>query len=257
MTFPFRPACRGNNAAVKSMHMQTLHATPHSAILMPARLLRRTAMTFQDLLPHLVHVGAILYIFCFLFRDQFYLRLFAILGDLITTFYFVSLSPRPGWSIFYGLVNVAINLVMMVIILRDRTQTKMDDRDMQLYQSFPGMTPGDFRRLKAQGKWSVAEADEVLSTEAESLNKLHFILSGQIEIKKGKRTIPIEGRHFIGEVAYLQKAPASATVTAKPGCTYITWEHENLRSLSGKHDGLKQALGNLLSADLADKIAKA
>ncbi len=60
---------------------------------------------------------------------------------------------------------------------------------------------------------------------------------------------------FIGEVAYLKKTPASATVVAKAGSHYISWSHDELRKIVTRHDTLRQSLGNLLSADLALKVA--
>jgi hypothetical protein len=207
--------------------------------------------------PYLIHAGALVYLCCFLFRDQLYLRFFAIVGDALYTAFYYGTIEEPFWACIYSLLNMLVNMVMMYIILNDRRQSALDDRDMQLFQSFTGMTPGDFRRLRTLGTWSVAGQNTRMTTEAEPLDRLYYILSGEVEITKGDRKIPIEGKHFIGEIAFLNKVPASASVVAKPGCTYISWTHADLAKATEKHDGLKASLGTLLSTDLALKVARA
>jgi hypothetical protein len=214
-------------------------------------------MPFEQYLPYLIHVGALVYVCCFLFRDQLYLRFFAIIGDLIYTLFYYGTVKDPFFAVIYSLMNMMVNIVMMYLIINDRREGALDDKAMQLYQSFAGMMPGDFRRLLKIGTWHTAEANAVLTTENQSVDRLYFITSGDVEIKKGERVIPISGKHFIGEIAYVQKTAASATVIAKPGCTYISWSHDDLKKVSEKSEGLKLSLGSLLSADLAQKVARA
>ncbi len=214
-------------------------------------------MQLENVYPYLIHIGALVYVCCFLFRDQLYLRFFAVIGDIIYTLFYYGTVKDPFWACIYSVLNMGVNIVMMYLIVNDRREGTLDDRDMQLYQSFAGMTPGDFRRLKALGKWQTAETDTLLTTEAVKPDQLHYIVSGEVNINKSGRVIPIAGKHFIGEIAYLQNVPASATVTAKPGCTYISWNHNDLAKVTTKHDGLKVSLGALLGADLAMKVARA
>jgi Cyclic nucleotide-binding domain len=214
-------------------------------------------MPLENIYPYLIHIGALVYVCCFLFRDQLYLRFFAVIGDIIYTLFYYGTVQDPFWAVIYSIMNMCVNIVMMYLIVRDRSEGTLNDRDMQLYQSFAGMAPGDFRRLKALGKWNTATADTVLTTEAERPERLYYIVSGDVDITKSGRKIPVEGKLFIGEIAYLQKIPASATVIAKPGCTYVSWTHDDLAKVTTKHEGLKQSLGNLLSTDLAMKVARA
>jgi hypothetical protein len=207
--------------------------------------------------PYLIHIGALVYVCCFLFRDQLYLRFFAVIGDIIYTLFYYGTVQDPFWACIYSVMNMMVNVVMMWLIVNDRREGVLNDRDLQLYQSFTGMSPGDFRRLKALGKWTTASEATPLTSEGQPVSELHYILDGQVDISKAGRNIPIAGKHFIGEIAYLQKVPASATVTAKPGCTYISWTHEDLSKVTSKYDGLKQSFGSLLSADLASKVARA
>ncbi len=213
--------------------------------------------TWEFLLQNLIHIGAILYLICFLFRDQLMLRIFAVLGDLAyTAFYFVA-ADQPLWNaIIYSTLNVLINAIMIAMILHDRRAMALGDNDLKLYQAFTGMTPGDFRRLSKIGRWHRSTEPQVLAEEGKPLNRLFYVLEGEIEVRKGERIIPVDSGLFIGEIAFLRRVPASATVVVKPGSHYITWSHEDLDKTVSRHDGLRQSLNFLLSSDLAIKVAK-
>jgi Cyclic nucleotide-binding domain len=211
---------------------------------------------FAWLVPFLIHIGAICYLVCFLFRDQLWLRVFAVLGDLIYTAFYFTAADQPLWSaIIYSTLNVFINLVMIGFIFNDRRMTNLADNDLRLYQNFQGMTPGDFRRLCKIGTWQKAESDQILTTEGASVQQLYYVVEGELEVKKGERNIPVKAGIFIGEVAYLKNTPASATVVAKSGAQFMTWQHDDLKKIVTRHESLKQSLGHLLSTDLALKVA--
>lgn len=212
--------------------------------------------SFEWLVPWLIHIGAVCYLVCFLFRDQLWLRIFAVVGDFIYTAFYFTVAEVPLWSaIIYSTLNMIINLVMIGYILNDRRMTSLADNDLRLYQKFQGMTPGDFRRLCKIGTWQKADGDQILTTEGSALHQLFYVVEGEVEVKKGDRVIPINSGVFIGEVAYLKNTPASATVVAKAGAHYISWSHNDLKTIVTRHESLRQSFGNLLSADLALKVA--
>jgi hypothetical protein len=214
------------------------------------------SQAFEWLVPYLIHLGALCYLVCFLFRDQLWLRVFAVVGDVIYTAFYFTAADVPLWSaIIYSALNVVINFVMIALILNDRRMTALADNDLRLYQQFKGMTPGDFRRLCKIGTWQKADDDHVLTTEGSTLQQLYYVVEGEVEVKKGDRKIPVKSGIFIGEVAYLKNTPASATVVAKAGAHYISWSHDELKKIVSRHESLKQSLGNLMSADLALKVA--
>jgi CRP-like cAMP-binding protein len=81
-------------------------------------------------------------------------------------------------------------------------------------------------------------------------------LDGALEITKSGRAIDVSPGIFIGEIAYLRNTPASATVLAKAGTTYISWPFSILQKMTLQQDSLRQSLTNLLSSDLAAKVAR-
>ena len=213
--------------------------------------------TVQTILPYLIHVGAMFYLTCFLFRDQVLLRTFAILGDFCYTAFYFSLPGEILWSaVFYSFLNMVINVYMISLVLNDRRHIALKDDDMRLYQGFAGMSPGDFRRLSKLGTWHRSETQAILAEEGKPLDQLYYVLEGTVEVTKAGRNIPVSPGMFVGEVAYLKNSPASATVMVKPGSLYMAWTHDALRKAIDKHDGLRQSLSFVLSSDLAAKVAR-
>jgi hypothetical protein len=214
-------------------------------------------ITMQDVLQNLVHLGAIFYLVCFLFRDQILLRSFAIAGDFAYVAYYYNVADQPLWgAIFWNVPNVLINLAMIALILRDNRTTSFTDNELKLYRSLNMLSPSDFRKIVRLGKWGKANADTLLAAEGQPLGLLHYVLEGDVEIDKGGRKINAEPGMFIGEIAFLKQRPASATVKIRPGSVYISWLHTDLMRAQIKYDSLKNAIGSMLNSDMAEKVAR-
>jgi Cyclic nucleotide-binding domain len=215
-------------------------------------------MTLVDnIAPHLIHVGAVLYLICFLFRDQILLRSFAIAGDFAYTAYYFTAASHPLWeAIAWIIPNMTINVVMIFLILRDRRMTTLSDDEMSLFQNLRGLNPGQFRRLMKLGSWESTDAPKILTEEGKPLDRLYYVLRGDVEINKGERKIKMDPSVFIGELAYLRKKPATATVSVAPGATVMSWSHADLERATAKDVSLNTALGILLSNDMAEKVAR-
>jgi len=89
------------------------------------------------------------------------------------------------------------------------------------------------------------------------VDKLYYVLNGGVTIGKQGRLIECEPKLFIGEIAFLRDKAASATVTTAANALYVSWDQAELRALLKKNEDLKNAISALLSADMADKVARA
>lgn len=213
---------------------------------------------FDAMAQHLIHVGAVLYLICFLFRDQIALRTFAIAGDFAYMAYYFTASSSPLWeAIFWIIPNMGINVVMIFLILRDRRMTVLSDDEMMLYQNLRGLNPGQFRRLIKLGKWRTLQEPLTLTQEGNALDQLHYVLKGDVEVDKSGRKIKVDPAVFIGELAYLRGKPATATVIAGKDAVVVSWSHDDLKKAITKDNELSQSLAALLNADLAEKVARA
>ena len=211
----------------------------------------------QDILSNLVHVGALFYLVCFLFRNQILLRSFAIAGDLAYAAYYFNVADQPLWgAILWNIPTILINVVMIALILRDKRTSNFTDNELKLYRSLKSLAPAEFRRIVKIGKWGRTSGETVLAVEGKPLDHLHYVLEGQIEVEKSGRSIPVTPGMFVGEVAFLKQWPASATVRIGPGTLYMSWPHAALTKAQLKHDGLNNAIGAMLNADMAEKVAR-
>ncbi len=210
----------------------------------------------QFLTENLVHVASLFTLVCYLFRNQIRLRAFAATGDaLLSLYYYLNFNP-PLWNpMVWTLVNVVINSTMILLILRDGRASEMSDDELHLFRQLPSLSPGQFRKLLKIGKWHKNCPATVLTKEGEQLDHLHYVLQGPLQITKASRIINIEPRLFIGELAFLRKRPATATVSAGEGAHYISWTHADLQKLLDKDIDLNSALRQILGLDMAEKMA--
>ena len=205
---------------------------------------------------NLVHVAAVFTLVSFLFRNQIKLRIFAALGDTLATIYYFTAFDVPLWnSMMWTTMNVIINTTMIALIIRDGRVFEMTDDEMNLFRQLPSLSPGQFRKLLKIGSWHKQESTTVLTTEGEAVNHLHYVLQGPLQLSKAGRLSTIEPRLFIGELAYLRKRPATATVSAGEGAHYISWPHDDLKKLLDKDLDLNNALQQILGRDMAEKMA--
>jgi Cyclic nucleotide-binding domain len=205
---------------------------------------------------NLVHVAAIFTLVCFLFRDQIKLRLFASLGDALLSAYYYLAFAEPLWNpLYWSVANVVINLFMIGILLREHRMSLLSDNELRLFRCLETLTPGQFRKLLKLATWHEDAEPVQLTAEGEVPERLFFVLDGKVKIGKQERVLEREPKLFIGEIAFLRDKAATATVSTLANSLYVSWEQAQLRNLLKKNEDLKNAMGALLSADMADKVA--
>ncbi len=205
---------------------------------------------------NLVHLAALFTLVSFFFRDQVKLRIFAAVGDGLISIYYLLAFATPLWNpMVWSLLNVVINLIMLTLILRDGRQGGMSDLELSLFRSLDSLSPGQFRSLMKIGEWHKADTSTVLTTEGQTLNQLHYVLSGKTIVHKAKRNLIVGPKIFIGELAMLRKRPATATVTISDNADYVSWDHAALETLFQRNEDLRTAMTLLMGRDVAEKMA--
>jgi len=206
---------------------------------------------------NLVHVAAIFTLVCYLFRDQIKLRAFAVLGDGLLSVYYYLAFAEPLWNpLYWSLANVLINTGMIVMLLRDKRMSLLSDNEMRLFRGLETLSPGQFRKLLKLATWHEMENVQQLTSEGEMLDSLYYVLDGKVQIGKQGRVIEAGPMLFIGEIAFLRDKAATATVQTSDASLYVSWSQSELRALFRRDNDLKNAIGALLSADMADKVAR-
>jgi hypothetical protein len=205
---------------------------------------------------NIVHIGAILYLAGFLFRNQIILRTLIIAGDIVYILYFYFAPEVPLWGgIFWSTMFMLVNAAMVTAILSDRMHFRLSRTEKRLFELLKEMTPGQFRKLLAASREQIAVSHLAITIEDKPLDELYFVLERNIEIEKKGTSAVIPSDTFIGEIAFLLSQPASATVTIEPGTPYFVWNAKDLKQLMQSKPDLGTALNLALNRKMAQKIA--
>jgi Cyclic nucleotide-binding domain len=219
---------------------------------------RNHAMTFAGLVPYLANLAAALMLIGFTFRNQMWLRSFAILGNLTFIAYYFLVADVPLWTaILSASAIIAVNLWMIWKILKDNRVFQLNAEEMMLFARLPGLTPGQFRQLLAIAEWQNSGTPLALTEEGQKPSALHYVLEGRVSINKSGKSFQVGPHAFIGELAFLRGTAATATARAESGALVVSWPQFALRQLMSSNDGVRKAIDSLLTLDMAEKIARA
>jgi len=147
------------------------------------------------------------------------------------------------------------NLWMIVVVVLERTTFSMPSDMAGMYRHFDMLSPGEFRRIYKAGRLRVAGSERVLTTEGARPDGLYFLLDGEARMTKGDETRPLPSGIFVGELAFLTKGHATATVTLAEGTQYFSWQTAALERLLHKRHGLNKALQAQFNRDLVRKVS--
>lgn len=204
-----------------------------------------------------MHAAAFLSVTAVIFKDQLNLRVALLVSILLSTAYHLFKIPEPAWQeVFWNVVTFIIGLGMAVRVLLDRTHFGLSDIEEQLFAAFAALSPGEFRRLVRAGRWRRAEGGAILTREGEPLDRLFYVLEGEVRVRKGEREFVTPAQTFIGEIAFLHDTPASATVTAAAGALYYEWPVGVLHRHLGRRGDLEASILRVIGLDMAMKVAR-
>jgi len=202
-----------------------------------------------------VHLALLFYVIGFLTRDELMLRVQVLAGTLFYILYYYFISDAPLWeAILASLAIGAANIYSSIIIIRERSTFGMSREDIALYEKFHTLKPGHFRRIMKKAQRIHMDRDTVLLEMDQSVRKLFFIQSGDIELSRGGKISSGSTGHFFGELSFLKGTPASATVTAKAGAEVIIWDQDTLQKIMTKSPVISNAIIALFNEDLATKL---
>jgi len=163
----------------------------------------------------------------------------------------------PLWSaLLWNSSFVVINLIMIGVIYSDRASFVMSEREKKLYQVFNTLSPGEFKKLLKIADWFDGSSEEQITTEGEVPARLYFIIDGEALIARDDKKFFVGPSVFIGELAYLIKKPATATVKLADKVVGISWKTSSLIKLLASNPQMKIAFDGLLNQDLAAKLAR-
>jgi CRP-like cAMP-binding protein len=155
-----------------------------------------------------------------------------------------------------GAVFVGINVVQLVIMVRNRMRVRLSSEERNLHRHrFNKLDRVDFDRLVRAGQWRDVPAGTVLAREGEAVESVYLLLGGAARVESGGRAIAlVQPGSFIGEMNFLSGEPAAATVTALATCRVFTVPQDRLHDLLGRHEAIRAVLQELFGYDLVQKL---
>jgi cyclic nucleotide-binding protein len=203
-----------------------------------------------------VQIALLFYVLGLLTRNELRLRVLLLIGSGFYIIYYYNASDAPLWDAIWTSSAIALsNMLMIAIILRERSTWGMSAEMLTLYQSFPTLNPGQFRRIMSHGDWIVAAEDTEICTQGVKPTHLYLLSSGTIKLGRDGKTVTIGAGNFLGEISFLIDGPATATVIVPAGARYVQWERTRLTALMEKSPRLSNALSALFNKDIARKLA--
>lgn len=214
-------------------------------------------MTWTNFIPYLANLAAVLMLIGFTFRNPLKLRSFAILGNLTFIAYYFLVSDVPLWTaIISAAAIIAVNIYMMWKIMNDHRMFRLSAEEMMLFARLPGLTPGQYKQVLAIAEWHTPKVSMQLTKLAEMPKALYYVLEGKVEVNRDGKRFSVGPHAFIGELAFLRAKPATATTFANVDALIVSWEQEALHALMKSNDGVRKAFDNMLSIDMAEKMAR-
>jgi hypothetical protein len=192
----------------------------------------------------------------YLARDELWLRLlmFAASANYIAYYFTVAEGPLRDAILTSGAL-AAVNLVMICIVVLERSTFAMSPQMASIFRSFDMLTPGQFRRIMRHGTVRTADGVVRLTTEGMRVDRLCYVTAGRVFLTKEGRRTELPARIFVGEIAYATGNVASATVELEPGAVWVEWDQDRLRRLTRRFPALGVALVAQFNADLLGKVA--
>ena len=203
------------------------------------------------------HLANILYVVSYLVTDILWLRALAVLGGLSSLTWTLT-TPTPsatfiGWTLVYN----TINIVQIARLWRERRPVRLTAEEQVLYAAaFRTLTPREFQRLLAAGRWQEAPAKEVLIAEGARPGRILVLAAGRAAVKvHGHEIATLRAGQFAGEMSFLTGAQTTAAVEVVERARFVSWATADLERFLTRHPELRAALQLVLGRDLAAKLA--
>ena len=203
------------------------------------------------------HLAFGLIAFSFLVKDIFWLRILSILASLFSVFYNYTIPTEPMWlAINWNFIFVGDNLYHIGIILYEKREVKMDEKDEELYQTlFKEMSPVEYLKISRAAKWETLKPGKRIITQGMPVPDLYLIYNGTVDITIDNEHIAqLKDGEFVGEMSFLTEKVATATCKVKYEAQCLVWKQREFKELLKRNPSLYFTIQSVLSAQVSDKL---
>ena len=217
-------------------------------------------LTADDLFsagPLVGHLSYMLLVLSMMMRSMTWLRIIAVSAGLTSAAYGFFWLRDPV-TVFWEVVFVATNLVQLSIIAYENRKRAFTEEEQIIVDAMvPGVDMRYVRRLLKCGTFKEAAAETVLTTQGKMVDELVLITRGTVQVEKDGRIVGACGEgDFIGEISFLSREPATATVLVTNPVHYMAFEADALRAFLDKHPELGRAVEASFNRNLMAKLVR-
>ena len=205
------------------------------------------------------HLAFGLIAFSFLVKDIFWLRIVSIAASLFSVLYNYIIPAEPMWlAINWNFVFIAVNLYHIAVILYEKREVKMDDKNQELYDTlFKEMTPVEYLKISRAAKWELVKAGQRIITQGMPVPDLYLIYNGTVDVLVDNEEIAeLKDGEFVGEMSFLTEKVATATCKVKYDAQCLVWKQKEFKELLKRNPSLYFTIQSVLSSQVSDKLVK-
>ncbi|MGI8917766.1 MAG: cyclic nucleotide-binding domain-containing protein [Pyrinomonadaceae bacterium] len=203
------------------------------------------------------HLASVLTLLAYLVKDILWLRALTILACIAGIIFNYFVASTPLWAVInWNLIFIAINVVQIVLILRERRGVNFTEEERELYQTlFKNFAPFEFMKLLRVGEWKDAKKGQVLAVEKQRLDNILLIYNGLLAVEAaGQQIAQLTDGNLIGEMSFVKEGVASATVRVIRPTRYISWPKAELRHLLKRNPNMRYSMEQVFTGDLVRKL---
>lgn len=189
--------------------------------------------------------------------NMFWLRALAVTSLGFESVYLYFGANSPLWvGIGWNVVFVTINVVMLVLLVRERMRLRLTESEAVLHRGlFADFDPLQFARLLTIGRWVDVPKAARLTIEGQPVDEVLVLARGLAKVDVAGRIVAIlQPGAFIGEMSLVTNEHASATVTTLEPSHLFAVPKDKLQALLAKDPALQSGLHRLIGRDLATKL---
>jgi len=113
----------------------------------------------------------------------------------------------------------------------------------------------NFKKFMNAGTWCTYEKNKKIITENENIQKLFYIVDGEVDVKiKDSQIATITKGNFLGEMSFLSGELPSASVAITTKAKILCWDKSKLKMMMDKNDDFRHEIYSIFSNDLILKI---
>ena len=203
------------------------------------------------------HLAFGLIAFSFLVKDIFWLRIVSIVASLFSVFYNYVIPLEPMWlAINWNFIFIVVNIYHIAIILYEKREVKMDDKNQELYDTlFSEMTPVEYLKISRAAKWELVKSGQKIITQGMPVPDLYLIYNGTVDVLVDNEQIAeLKDGEFVGEMSFLTEKVATATCKVKYDAQCLVWKQREFKELLKRNPSLYFTIQSVLSAQVSDKL---